>query len=81
MKDASFSEPSASPTSGVRRAQDSSFISKWSFSYFSELLKRGQRGIISKDDIQLVEDEDKAQRLAESIMGEWTRQLQVGEPR
>ena len=55
----------------IRRRQDCDLISQWTFSYFQDYLKIGNKRELKAEDFPEVEDEDKAQIAAESIHKEW----------
>jgi hypothetical protein len=55
----------------VPRRQDTSFYHRWTFSYFNYLLWRGKKRDLVKEDFSPIEDDDKAEQMADDISREW----------
>jgi ATP-binding cassette subfamily C (CFTR/MRP) protein 4 len=70
MKEASISNETSTKKPAKRR-QDSSFLAKWTFSYFNELAWRGSKKELDVEDIPLIEDIDKCEPLSKAINSEY----------
>ncbi|KAL5033223.1 hypothetical protein BDV3_000232 [Batrachochytrium dendrobatidis] len=57
--------------------QDVNFLSKWTYTYMDELIRRGAKRTIEPSDFPCVEDDDESQRLSSAVLEAWAEQQRL----